>query len=386
MQDFKTFLTYNIKTMPDSALKEFDTINRFLKMDISKEEELQQIVELAAGICNVPIAMITFMDDKTQHIKFKVGTDLTEVAYQDTFCQYTITQKHLLVIPDASVDERVKNNPFVFHEPHVRFYAGSPLLTHDDENIGTLCVYDLEAKTLTATQEKMLHRLAKQVSRLLEFDASLQLLKEQYECSLIEQTKLRSFFESTSSCHLLLDTQLRVISFNSAMVNILMNRYQLPIQEGMEAKDYIEPAFLEEFVRSCKRALEGEVISVETFVDSPQGAFPWYFTYEPAFNLAGAVIGLTFSATDITQAVKHEKTIIQQGELFRQIDRSLLELDRPMEVIKNAMASIREQGFPAGVVEFELLERVCEDLWEKGSLISSPNAGGILNVDLTVKS
>jgi hypothetical protein len=87
--------------MPDSALKEFDTINRFLKMDISKEEELQQIVELAAGICNVPIAMITFMDDKTQHIKFKVGTDLTEVAYQDTFCQYTITKKHILVIHDA---------------------------------------------------------------------------------------------------------------------------------------------------------------------------------------------------------------------------------------------------------------------------------------------
>jgi len=363
--------------MPDSALKAYETVNRFLKMDISKEEELQQIVELAANICESPIALITFMDNKTQHIKFKVGTDLSEVSNEDSFCQYTIKQKQLLIIPDAVLDDRVSNNPFVIQNPHVRFYAGSPLTTHDDDNIGTLCVYDLQPKTLTATQEKMLHRLARQVTRLLEFDASLKLLKEQYEFSLNEQTKLRSFFESTSSCHLLLDTQLRVISFNNATANVLMNSYQLPIKEGMEMIDYVEHSYLNEFVRNCRSALMGETISVDTLINSPQGNVPWYLTYEPAFDSTGLVIGVTYSATDITQTVKHEKTIIEQGESFRQIDLILSELDRPMEEIKNAMSGIKKQGYPVGIPEFDLLEKVCNELWEKGSIISSLKTGSI---------
>lgn len=372
--------------MPVNAVKEYDTVNRFLKMDIRKEEEMQQIVELAASICNAPIALITFMDNKTQHIKFKVGTDISEVSYQDTFCKYTVAQKELLVIQDTVLDERVKDNPFVTQGPQVRFYAGSPLTTHDDENIGTLCVYDMQTKTLTSTQEKMLHRLSRQVTRLLEFDMSLQLLKEQYETSLSEQTKLRSFFESTSSLHLLLDTELRVISFNNAMADALTNRYQLSIREGMEVIDYVEPSFMEEFTVNCKRALIGEHVSVESLIKSPQGIIPWHLTYEPAFDSSGLIIGVTYSATDITQTVKHEKTVVEQGESFRQIDRILPELYRPMEVIKNAMAGIKTQGYPEGVIEFELLEKVCDELLEKGTLVVSPEKESVLDVDATLKS
>jgi transcriptional regulator with PAS, ATPase and Fis domain len=370
--------------MPYNALNEYDKVHRFLRMHISKEEELQQIVELAANICNAPIAFITFMDDKIQHIKFKVGADLSEVSHEHTFCQYTIAQKQLLVIPDAVIDQRVKNNPFVMQDPHIRFYAGSPLTTHNDDNIGTLCVYDMEPKTLTSTQEKMLHQLARQVTRLLEFDASLQLLKEQYEFSLVEQTKLRSFFESTSSCHLLLDTQLRVISYNNAIACALMDRYQLRIIEGMEMVDYVEPSFLEEFSRNCKRALLGETISVEALINSPQGGIPWHLTYEPAFDSSGSIIGLTYSATDITQAVKHEKTIMEQGESFRQIDLIRSELHQPLEMIKGAMAGIKKQGYPVGILEFELLEKVCDELWEKGSIITSTEIGSFQNMQVTV--
>ncbi|CAM3998894.1 GAF domain-containing protein [Pedobacter westerhofensis] len=372
--------------MPDSALKGYDTVNRFLKMDISKEAELQQIVELAANICNAPIALITFMDDKTQHIKFKVGTNVGEVPSQDTFCQYTVAQKEFLIIPDASVDERVMNNPYVVQNPHVRFYAGSPLTTHDDDNIGTLCVYDTQPRILTAMQEKMLQRLARQVTRLLEFDASLQLLKEQYEYSLIQQTKLRSFFESTSSCHLLLDTQLRVISFNSAMSNALMDRYQLPIVEGMEVTDYVESSFMDEFIHNCKTALSGEAVSKETVINSLQGNVPWQLTYEPAFDSAGIIIGVTYSATDISQTAKHEKTIMEQGESFRQIDLILSELNQPMQMVKSAMAGIKDQGYPVGVIEFELLESVCEELWEKRSVSSLADKEVIKVTDAIVKN
>jgi len=362
--------------MPHTVLKRVAAVNRFLQMNIGKENELQQIVELAASICNVPVAMITFIDADKQYIKFKVGTNKTEVPYKDTFCKYTIAQEELLVIPDASADERVADNPYVIQEPHIRFYAGSPLRTHDHQNMGTLCVFGLEPKSLTSTQEKMLHRLARQVTRLLEFDASLQLLKEQYEFSRQEETKYRSFFESSGSCHLLLDTELRVLSFNSTMVNVLSNNYQLMIAEGMELEEYVEPGFINEFTRNCKSALLGEIITMETVITSPKGDIPWHLTYEPAFDLAGAIIGVTYVATDITQTLRQEKTVIEQIESLRQIDLILAaDLHRPIEVIKCAIADLKVQGYPDQIIEFELLERACDELFEKGDVVISSAKG-----------
>lgn len=356
--------------MSDRPLKMVNTVNRFLLMKIDREDELQQIVELAANICNVPIAMITLMDDQTQYIKFKVGTDPIGISFHENFCRHTVVQKELLIIPDTQLDERVKNNSYVVHQPHIRFYAGSPLTTHDGFNIGTLCVYDRQPKTLTIIEQKMLSRLARQVTRLLEFDASLQLLKEQYESSRVEEIKLRSFFESSGCCHLLLDTHLRVLSFNNTMVNLLRNNYQLTIAEGMEVNDYIEPGFVEEFIRNCKRALLGENVNIETIINSPKGSNPWHLIFEPAFDSMGAIIGVTYSATDITQMVRDEKTVIEQGESLRQIDRILsANLHHPLEVIKGTMATMKQQGYPDDVIEFNLLEKACDELLDKGSLI-----------------
>ncbi len=300
--------------MEESELDRLNAVNRFLELKISREAQLQQIVELAAKICDSPVALITFIDNEAQHVRFKAGTNMDSASYRDTFCQYTITQNDLLVIPNAVVDARVNNNPFVLDDPNIRFYAGAPLTTHDDLNIGTLCVYDFKPKILTAVQEKMLYRLARQVILIFEFEASLHLLKDQYESSQAEETKLKSFFESTSSCHLLLDTELRVMSFNKALVDTLKNIYQLDIAEGMMATAYVESAFLDEFIRNCKRALQGEEVRVERVIASPQGDIPWHIAYEPAFNVEGTIIGVIYSASDITQTVRHGNTVSNQEE------------------------------------------------------------------------
>lgn len=373
--------------MSDSKLKMGNTVNRFLHMKIDREDELQQIVELAANICNVPIAMITFIDNQTQHIKFKFGIDHSEISLNDTFCKHTVQQKELLIIPDTLVDDRVKNNPAVVHQPHLRFYAGSPLTTHDDYNIGTLCVYDIQPKTLTIIEKKMLKRLARQVTRLLEFDASLQLLKEQYEFSRVEEIKLRSFFESSGCCHLLLDTNLRVLSFNNTMVNLLKNNYQLTIAEEMEVNDFIEPGFVDEFIKNCKRALMGENVNIETLMESPKGSNLWHLIFEPAFDSIGTIIGITYSATDITQMVRDEKMVVEQGESLRQINRILsADLHHPLEVIKDAVATMKQQGYPDGAIEFKLLEKSCDELLNKGSLIILSEEGNFGNVPSSVNS
>ena len=356
--------------MPERERIRLDTVNRFLNLKISKEYELQQIVELAAKICGSPIAMITFMDSETQYVKFSVGTEIREVPLQNTMCQYTIVQQDLLVISDTRADERVMNNPFVTGEPGLRFYAGSPLTTHDDQNMGTLCVYDIAPKSLNKVQETMLHRLARQVTRLLEFEASINLMKDQYDFSQEEEIKLRSFFESSSSCHLLLDQGFRVISFNKALAEIMNTNYQLPLAEGVEIVSYVHPAFMKEFIMNCNKALSGEIVRTESLINSPQGDLYWFITYEPALDSDGNITGVSYSATDITQTVQHEKTVMMQEKSFQKIDDILsLELQQPLNAAREAMAGLKLQGYPDHLTEFHLLEQSFQELAEKTHVV-----------------
>ena len=361
--------------MPETTLSRLDAVKRFLQLKFSKEKDLQKIVELAAAICEAPVAMITIMDDETQHVKFNVGVDLTEVPFNDTFCQHTIIQQDMLVIGDASADERVRESKWVTNHPHVRFYAGSPLSTHDNHNIGTLCVFDSAPKILSGTQQKMLSRLARQVTLLLEFDASLQLMKEQHMASQLEENKLRSFFESSTSCHLLLDTDLLVISYNSTILNVLAEMYGAKIREGMGISEYVVPSFLEEFTDNCRRALRGEVVSVESVVPSNTGDIPWLHTYEPALDWQGVICGVSYVATDITQVILHEKTVASQGESLRQIDLIVSAgLREPLELIKDTMSALKREGYPDDVPEFNLLELTCDELCDKEALILSKDS------------
>lgn len=181
----------------------------------------------------------------------------------------------------------------------------------------------------------MLLRLGKQVTRLLEFETSLQVLKDQYESSIKEETKLRSFFESSCSCHLLLDKNLLVLSYNKKMVKVLHDVYGIALTEGMWVNDFVETNFLHEFTNNCKKALLGEVIIAENLIDSPVGKMFWHLTYEPALDATGVITGVSYSATDITQAMQHKKTVIDQIESFRKIDRIISdELYQPLNAAK----------------------------------------------------
>jgi PAS domain S-box-containing protein len=356
--------------MPEKEDARLRTVARYLNLKISKEQDLQQIVELAARISGSPIAMITMMDDEVQYIKFSVGTDIREVPLQDTICQHTIVQDELLVISDILADERVMHNPFAVGEPGLRFYAGSPLTTHDDQHMGTLCVYDLKPKKLTDIQKKMLQRLAKQVTRLFEFDASINVLNEQYNQARMEETKMRSFFESSSSCHLLLDQDFRVVSFNKALAKIMKNNYGLPISEGVNIVDYVNPGFVEEFIQNCNKALTGDNVRAKSLVNSPQGDKFWYISYEPALDLEGNITGVSYCATDITQTVQHEEKGMRQEESFQKINQILsTELHQPLNAARDAMAGLKLQGYPDHLTEFHLLEQAFQELAEKTHVI-----------------
>jgi GAF domain-containing protein len=137
-------------------------------LDTVPEEVFDDLTELAAIICEAPIAMITLVDEKRQWFKSKVGVTVSETSRDISFCGHAIEQSELFIIPDATQDRRFSQNPLVTSEPKIRFYAGAPLVTPDGYALGTLCVIDKVPRELRTEQKQALRVLARHVMTQLE--------------------------------------------------------------------------------------------------------------------------------------------------------------------------------------------------------------------------
>jgi two-component system, cell cycle sensor histidine kinase and response regulator CckA len=137
-------------------------------LDTVPEEIFDDLTELAARICEAPIALISLVDEKRQWFKAKVGTTLSETARDISFCTHAIRSEGLFIVPDATKDPRFAQNPLVTAEPRIRFYAGAPLVTPDGYALGTLCILDKVPRELRPDQQQALVILARHVVSQLE--------------------------------------------------------------------------------------------------------------------------------------------------------------------------------------------------------------------------
>jgi len=166
-------------------------MQRYADFNLDREKELNDIVKLASMICNAPIALITLMDKDIQWIKAKVGADVDQMPRETSFCTYAIETDEVMIVPDATIDPRFAGAPVVANAPFLRFYASANLRSYDGFNVGTICVYDLQPRGLTASQTEALTALAGQVSHIMELDRALKLLKAQNE-ALSEIARIQS--------------------------------------------------------------------------------------------------------------------------------------------------------------------------------------------------
>lgn len=155
--------------IPAFERERLDSLTSYRIMDSEREKEYDGIAELASYICGTPVSLVTFIDDERQWFKAAVGTEFTENTRDDSFCTFVLPEPdELLVIPDATADERFHNNPLVINSPNVKFYAGVSLKSREGLPIGTLCVLDVKPNQLNEQQQKALRTLAGQTSKLLE--------------------------------------------------------------------------------------------------------------------------------------------------------------------------------------------------------------------------
>jgi PAS domain S-box-containing protein len=174
-------------------------------LDSPSEREFDTIAELAADRFDVPIALVSLVDSNRQWFKARVGLDVLETAREVSFCTHAIAGDDVMVVPDAAADPRFADNPLVVGDPHIRFYAGAPLVLASGHRIGTLCVLDRRSRRLDARERRALKLMAQQVIDLLQ----LRRLRHSQQISQI-------ISETASDAFVCTDGDSRVIYWNRA--------------------------------------------------------------------------------------------------------------------------------------------------------------------------
>jgi phosphoribosyl 1,2-cyclic phosphodiesterase len=139
-------------------------------LDTGPEPRFDRYTELASTAFDVPIALVSLIDEDRQWFKSHHGLDVTETPRDMAFCAHAILDDEVFQVPDAIADPRFADNPLVVDDPRVRFYAGAPLTLSDGTRAGTLCVIDHRPRALDDDQLAELRRLADLVTAELETD------------------------------------------------------------------------------------------------------------------------------------------------------------------------------------------------------------------------
>lgn len=140
--------------VPTNERERLEALADFNLMDTPPEQEFDRLAELGARLFDVPTVLISLIAEDKQFFKARVGFDPCETSREISFCTYAIMQDDILFVPDALEDIRFNRNPLVVGPPHIRFYAGKPLVTAAGARIGTICLIDSQPREAFTPQDR----------------------------------------------------------------------------------------------------------------------------------------------------------------------------------------------------------------------------------------
>ncbi len=155
--------------IPTNENERLEVLKSYSILDTLPEKEYDDITYLASHICQVPISLITLIDNKRQWFKSHYGLNVDQTPREVSFCAHAINdQENILIVPDSRNDERFRDNPLVTDEPYVIFYVGVPLVTSEGYPLGTLCIIDNKPNELKHNQLEALKALSNQLMKIFE--------------------------------------------------------------------------------------------------------------------------------------------------------------------------------------------------------------------------
>jgi len=154
--------------LPNNEADRLAALREYKILDTAAEKAYDDITALAAYICEVPIAVISLVDESRQWFKSKVGLNVQETPRDVAFCAHAILESEPMIIRDALKDARFADSALVTRAPHIRFYAGFPVASPEGFALGMLCAIDRKPRSLNARQKQAMEALSRQVMALLE--------------------------------------------------------------------------------------------------------------------------------------------------------------------------------------------------------------------------
>jgi signal transduction histidine kinase len=219
----------SISPVPPNETERLAALRRYDLLDTEPEEAYDDLTRLASFICGTPISMVSLVDQHRQWFKSQIGMSSQETARDIAFCAHAIVQDDVFVVSDASADSRFATNPLVTIDPHIRFYAGAPLITSDGYALGTLCVMDRIPRTLAPAQYEALQALSRQAVAQMELRRRIGDLHTAYSrLQVLDQ--LKSEFVSTVSHEL----RTPLTSIRGGLQLVLADPESLPNQDDRE--------------------------------------------------------------------------------------------------------------------------------------------------------
>ncbi|MDY7226502.1 ATP-binding protein [Hyalangium rubrum] len=154
--------------LPWNEKARLEALRSYEVLDTAPEPSFDDITQLAAQLCDAPVALITLVDETRVWFKSRVGVDLREVPRETSFCTHTVQHSSLFVLPDVLEDPRFVDLQEVHTDPTPRFYMGAPLVTPEGYTLGTVCVLDRAPRAPLPRHARALEALARQVVSQLE--------------------------------------------------------------------------------------------------------------------------------------------------------------------------------------------------------------------------
>ncbi|NES97298.1 MAG: PAS domain S-box protein, partial [Desertifilum sp. SIO1I2] len=300
-------------------------------LDTPPEEDFDALTQLAAQICQAPIALISLMDCDRQWFKSKIGIDGSGTSREVAFCAYAILQTDILVVPDALEDERFANNPYVTSAPYIRFYAGVPLVTPSGAVVGTLCVIDRVARSLEPQQLSALKALGKQAVSQLELRRRIVELDRTTQKKQQAQAELESFFNLSLDLLCVVNFAGEFKRINPAFATVL--GYSPAEMIAQTVRDLVHPDDRDRTAQALEQLSQGElIVNFENRYRTKTGEYLWLaWKARPLVeqNLIYAI------ARDIT-----ERKLLENQHLQRLADETAARIQ-----IANILESITDAFF-----------------------------------------
>ncbi|MBW4651543.1 MAG: PAS domain S-box protein [Kaiparowitsia implicata GSE-PSE-MK54-09C] len=280
-------------------------------LDTATESAFDDLTQLAAQICDVPIALISLIDAERQWFKSKIGIDVSETPRDVAFCNLVICDDATMIVHDARDDARFCKNPFVTGDPHIRFYAGAPLKTPTGYRIGTLCVIDQTPRRLRPDQVSALEALSRQVISQLELRRSLAVAQER-------EAQLQAIINTEPECIKLVAADGQLLAMNPAGLRAVEAETEAAVV-GKSIYSLIAPEHRAQYQDFNERVCGGEDGTLEYEIIGFHGARRLMETHAVPLKLAGNSQAQLAITRDITAARQAEQALQQSTARFRTI-------------------------------------------------------------------